>query len=604
MPAVFGTRSERPEVRRRQREHYARVWGTCRVEESGRWLVGAHAFESAPAVRRVGGVQVGVDGEPVSVRRLSALRSVPGGAGETAAALRGNVFLWEPASGRLVLECHESGYLPLYWATRDGEFRFGSSLRDFAGAGWREPDPAAVVSFLRGGYTPGDRTLLRGVRRLRPGQVLELGPDDKEPALQDVSHLWHEEDVPNDLRWDPIEAARLAWSQLVEATDASFAPDERPSLLMSGGWDSRTLLAALLTASRRPVGYSHGDPDSREIALVRRYTRALGVELVFQPIDDRCLDADWLAARFARTETAVFPHWHRAAEVLGDAGYRTAATGIFGGVIGGHNGPGMVLGGAAKVAAVARDLVAPRLGSRRIPPETAAEWLRPRSFGRPWYLTQEWWGEAGDVVSSLRASVERELATYRERGIERGEALVEAFVTEHRGSQYIGMQPRSFRANLSGAQPFVESDLLRLATGLPLSTKIHNRIHQRMLLDQYPELAAYPLAAVLVAARRPILLQESSRLARRIGEQLSQRVRRVLGAGPLPPRLSWVNFEFLRSSDRVKPLIESLRLPWWNRAALHAAADALARGEESPTPHGFFDQLMKIVTVDATFESG
>jgi 7-cyano-7-deazaguanine synthase in queuosine biosynthesis len=87
--------------------------------------------------------------------------------------------------------------------------------------------------------------------------------------------------------------------------------------MMSGGWDSRTLLAAALAANANDLKcYTHGDEDSRELRNVRRLCEMSSVPLVSNVIDDSTISQELLLGTFPRVENAVFPHWHRAGTVL------------------------------------------------------------------------------------------------------------------------------------------------------------------------------------------------------------------------------------------------------------------------------------------------
>ena len=607
MPGIYGVYSHDPQVHDEVRSYFRGVWGECDEYQDGDWLLGGHSFEKTSSIRSIGRARVGCDGEPVSYRRLSSLTSVPDSTGSLATLLRGNAFCLSQPDHILRLECHESGYIPLYWHKSDGLLVFSSNLRLFRRIVGDQPDPASAVSFMMYGYTIGDNSPFQHVKRMRPGQVLRFYAASDQISVHDSSGLWQSEgrERPLSEDRDPVE---LVWSQLVNAVDASFGSDDRPAIMLSGGWDSRTLLAATLETSRKPIGYVHGDPDSREIALVRRITKNLGLDLIVEPIDDRCLDADWLDSRFERTENLVFPHWHRAGQLLGSYGIFTVASGVFGEVLGGHYGPSMVLNGWKKAVTVARELIWPENAEFRTgtiaPEDTVADLIHPAQLTRPYYVNQDWWKTSGNIDSQIRGSKERVLGNYLERGIREPTELVEAFVSEHRGAQYIAAQPISFRATMSAVQPFVESEILRTASNIPLALKIHNTLNRRLLSEFCPDLIEYPMAATLVRAKRSIMIQESSRLVRRTGQAVAERVQRLVPDHVGTPRMSWVNFEFMRDSENVGLLIDSLTAPIWDRVALHEKADRLATRSPWPRPHGFFDQLMKIYTVDSLFRSG
>ena len=600
MPGVYGIQSDDLALRNRVKDFFVRHWGEHESASDAGWTIGAGSVGAEICLRFVGGSWVGCDGEPISLRRLSSLNSLKGSDGDLAAFLRGNVFVLDQTTDELRLECHESGYLPLFWFADQDQFVFASSLRVFREVLNLEPDPTAVVTFLRNGFTIGDSSPLAGVHRVLPGQVLRHRIGSTQLTSVPTSRLW----APISGRY-PIserDSVNAVWSDLVAAVDASYGPEKSPTLMLSGGWDSRTLLAATLETGRAPRAFVHGDPNSREIALVQQIAGHVGIDLIVESIGPQCMDPDWLNSRFDRVENVVFPHWHRGAEILAARGSGTVASGIFGEVLGGHYGPSMALQGWRKIFAVGRELVGTRNaeGVDRVvsSAEVVDRMLHPSPISRSYYLQSDWWDAAGPVNEKIRESKEEVLDRYIQRGIRELPTLVEAYITEHRGAQYIAAQPGSMRADLPTTQPFVESELLRLCSAIPIQFKIHNSLN-RLVLSQYsPGLAALPLAATLVKARRPVLIQEASRLARRIGERIGSRLPAL---GSLS-HLSWVNFEFMRSSPVVLDVIDSLSSPWWDRDALRRMLTRM-REDESRDLHPYFDQLMKIYTIDALFRS-
>jgi len=611
MTAIFGICSERKDIQSLVVDHYRSVWGQLSTERVDNWLVGSHAEPSNTSLYRSGSLVLGVDGEPSSQALLSQIDISGVTHGMIARETGGNCFILNTEDECIRLECHESGYLPLYWAFGERQFIFGSSLCSFMKLGWNSISPVGATSFLRHGYCLNDSTLLAGVNRLRPGQVLTWDGRAKQddPRLEDRSRLWVQQQGLTRQFADNGESAEYIWSQIRRAVKRTASESEPPAIMLSGGWDSRTLLAALLDCSVRPVCYVHGDIESRELSLVRRIAGDAGLEIVAERIDDRCLDLDWLLRRFPRTENLVFPHWHRASEVLGSRGITEIVSGIFGEVLGGHYGPSMHLSGAAKIASVARELLSRHGNERTLRTEAdvapLAGLLEPEFSELPYYLKSSEWEDPEVVSSELSQAARAVLSGYRSRGTSTIEGLVEAFSTEHRGAQYIAAQPLSFRASAFGIQPFAESELIMTASNLPLGLKIHNKLNRQILLKFASSLTTYSMAATLVPASAPIAIQESSRLARRLLVSAQERISAIQPHSKQRNwRLSWVNFDFLRNSSSVDSLIEDLRQPFWDRDALHAKARFMADGTRGVSPHHLYDQLMKIYTVDSLLRRG
>jgi asparagine synthase (glutamine-hydrolysing) len=98
--------------------------------------------------------------------------------GETAfERLRGMyAFCLVDADGRAWLARDPFGIKPLYVLQLEAGVAFASEPRAFVAAGLLtpEPDDRSAEDLLGLNYVLGDRSLLKGVRRLRPGEVLEV----------------------------------------------------------------------------------------------------------------------------------------------------------------------------------------------------------------------------------------------------------------------------------------------------------------------------------------------------------------------------------------------------------------------------------------------
>jgi hypothetical protein len=373
--------------------------------------------------------------------------------------------------------------------------------------------------------------------------------------------------------------------------------------MLSGGWDSRTLLAAARSLpDKRVAGYTHGDTESRELRLVRQLAADLGVNCQLEAINDASYDIDALGHGFARVENVVFPHWHRAGALLACGGTATVSAGVYGEVLGGHYGPAMRLAGLKKALAVAKGIVGVDQEMTNVEPQE----LLSRTYGlfavdpfsRPWTVHEEAWRSAPSLLDTINTDIHADISRLVDRGISTSDQIVEAYISEHRGTQYINSQLLSCRAFVDIALPFVDQELLLAASRTPLSAKIHNRLNQQMLKTHAPESLQFPLAATLIAARNPMFLQETSRFCRSLMERAQWKLHFATKQRTAPPRLGWVNFEFLRDGKSLTTIVDDLRSCIWDRKALIERISACtARGYDQPL-HPISDAIMKVYTVD------
>ncbi len=87
--------------------------------------------------------------------------------------------IWDAAKRKLFLARDPYGIKPLYYADRDGVFRFASSVKALmrGGAVSRDIDPAGIVGFFGWGSVPEPRTVYRDVRSLPAGSTAWVDAD-------------------------------------------------------------------------------------------------------------------------------------------------------------------------------------------------------------------------------------------------------------------------------------------------------------------------------------------------------------------------------------------------------------------------------------------
>jgi hypothetical protein len=591
MPGFFGGVGGAREHVDGLRRRFLEAWPDVQVVQAGEAVVGGHAY-SGEAVGEADGSVMARDGE---FRLMTAdwLWGSPGihGAGVVARASR----------GELEAMSDPTGVFPLYYAPVPDGILVSTLLRPLAEAIGAAPDPVGIAEFLRFASTFDNRTLFSGIRRLGPGQVLTWSPDRK-VRLREGSRLWTSlrSDLPS-----PDTAAEEIEPMLREAVGAGAPEAGAYVLMMSAGWDSRSLLAAATATStgQRLEAFSHGDLGSRELRIAERLSAAAGVPWRARPIGADVWDPENLSLGFARTETLVFPHWTWAGRV--NEGAASISSGVLGEVLGGHYGATHVARGGGKVAALLKSLTgdkSERVPDGRSPREQAEAALVLDKLDSPWYLAAGVEADRrAELLAEINQDIVNDIARLESRGVGTASQLVEAFVTEHRGAQYIAGQARALRVATDTSVPYAHAPLLELAAALPQSLKIHNRVNRALGLRSGPALTRPPMAATLVPGTWPLLLQEASRAVRKVYEESSWALySRTKGRTPRA-RLGWVDFEFLRDGAVLTEAAGSLRADLWNRGAFDRLAEDARSFAYGRRLHPVFDQMGKILTVDRFF---
>jgi hypothetical protein len=136
------------------------------------------------------------------------------------------------------------------------------------------PDAEQWAVRLAVGWFPLDISGYKGVRFLAPGTQLRLTPRGAERRRWDVVSGWtHPEPMPRP------ECLELARSSLLRQIEAVRPLCGRPSADLSGGWDSRTVVAALRAAGCDFSAQVVGLPDRPDVVVARQLAQIAGFPL-------------------------------------------------------------------------------------------------------------------------------------------------------------------------------------------------------------------------------------------------------------------------------------------------------------------------------------
>lgn len=188
--------------------------------------------------------------------------------------------IWDSDRGRLVLVRDRIGIKPLYYTeTAERLLVFGSELKAVLASGLVSPeiDPLAVDMYLTLGFVPGPRTLIRGVKKLLPGELLVADRSGIE-----VRRYWnYPAPAPATIKRDDEAWAGEFLERLRESVRLRLMSDVPLGAMLSGGLDSAVIAALMAGEMSAPlktftVGFS-GSPDN-EIGAARVVADALGAE--------------------------------------------------------------------------------------------------------------------------------------------------------------------------------------------------------------------------------------------------------------------------------------------------------------------------------------
>jgi len=169
--------------------------------------------------------------------------------------------VYDPAARTVSLIGDRLGLRPLYRTVRDGHLLWASDLGAFLGYLRFSPviDVRGVREFLDVGHLLGDRSLFEGVRLLDPATVLTFDLDRCEHRLE---RYWGLERIRPAGRVSHDDAVDEPVRRFRRAVAARASSSERVRLSLSGGLDSRAVLALVPKRSRPLPSITFGRPGS------------------------------------------------------------------------------------------------------------------------------------------------------------------------------------------------------------------------------------------------------------------------------------------------------------------------------------------------------
>jgi asparagine synthase (glutamine-hydrolysing) len=153
------------------------------------------------------------------------------------------IAIWDALERTLFLARDRVGIKPLYFAETPDGLTFGSEIKALL-AGGVPPRVATrhIDTYLSFGYVPGFETLFEGVRRVLPGQWLQVSPCGIRKRF-----YWDVEYVPNHRRGS-VDTAEELRTLLLDAVRIHMRSDVPVGVFLSGGLDSSATVALLAEA--------------------------------------------------------------------------------------------------------------------------------------------------------------------------------------------------------------------------------------------------------------------------------------------------------------------------------------------------------------------
>jgi len=149
---------------------------------------------------------------------------------------------WDRATETLTLVRDSMGVKPLYWAQENGSFSFASEFKALISGGDIVPqiNPRALLRHLGLLWSPGEETIVEGVRKLLPGCYMEV-----RGTAAPIITRYAETAQPSVYKSNaPIgDLVAQARSEIEQAVRRQLISDVPLGAFLSGGLDSSAVVA-------------------------------------------------------------------------------------------------------------------------------------------------------------------------------------------------------------------------------------------------------------------------------------------------------------------------------------------------------------------------
>lgn len=186
------------------------------------------------------------------------------------------------------------GLKHLYWSKMNGRLAWASEVKAFLYLPWINPtvNIKSVNDFFSIGYILGDRTWLKDVYLIPSGTIITY---DLDQIRIEKSRYWWWSDIK--LITGKINANEIAdeiGHRLVSAVKKRCRTNEKVGLNLSGGLDSRAILAAMPEREDSIHAITFGKKGCEDIRIAAMAANLKGARHHIFEIDDK----NWIAERF------------------------------------------------------------------------------------------------------------------------------------------------------------------------------------------------------------------------------------------------------------------------------------------------------------------
>ena len=488
--------------------------------------------------------------------------------------INGSSIIYSASEKKLTVRSDLTGAEPIFWRKNESTVLLSNRLDNLINSD-DDPDWESIHCYLSFGYTLKENTFFKCIKQTLPNQKVEIDTEFltvNAEANSITLGTKNFETLPNNGK---------IFAKLFSGVMNTYNP---MALMISAGWDSRALLAPKKTPIK--IVYTHGDISSRECSIAQKLSGALRIDHYFRDVKGMIINTQLLEEMLELHGHCLWPIWHLSSKFISENFHLPITSGVIGARMGGHNGF-LSIGTRLQKSINSLHLINSRLVTKeKIIKDFKKSLSAPRAF---WFTSDKGAQIFSQTCDTVTGNINTTLDHYLKE-TDNFSFAIESFNYDHVSRQYMMKQPGMAKPFHGYYSPLSHPKLLHLIYTIPFSQRFQNRLTRQVVTELNSELLEFPMAATLAKAKRPIFIQEISRVFRILYEIAFLKLKKTR------PTLGWFNYEHLYSGDFFETTIKSLKSDIWSKERMlkKTASNKINNIDAGST----MDMVCKIKTID------
>jgi asparagine synthase (glutamine-hydrolysing) len=189
-----------------------------------------------------------------------------------------SAVIWDETNKKIHLISDRYSSVLLYCALLKHNFIWGTELKIFPAHPYfsLDLDQETIDEFITLGISFGDKTWFRNVKRMPAATVISF--DVSTFSVTSQRYWWWDEISLLKEDTHPEDICEELGNRFIRSVADRLIGDERIELSLSGGVDSRAILAALPERKPPVVAYTFGRAGSYDVKIAKKYARMKGIK--------------------------------------------------------------------------------------------------------------------------------------------------------------------------------------------------------------------------------------------------------------------------------------------------------------------------------------